>query len=400
MIVGPCTVITGGTHPAVLEDAGVHIVGGHIAHVAHLSALAGAYPEESLWPAHGQVLLPGLVNAHAHLARHLGRGRVHGRAAWAAYERALAPEDVYWSSLAAMIEGLRHGITTTFDLHRSSGSIELSLSEVAAAATDLGVRVAAAYGICTDDDPAERRAALEESMSFATEVRSRAEGTLRGLLGVRAADLASLDRLLREVLGESPAPAGVHVELDASGPMGEDAALWFGHAVPALWAHAEIAPASVLGLARERGDTLCARNGGTAPPHAAWGSDIGVVAPPAPGAPPPTAEEARAHYAHLLVHGAAFAERFFGAGLGRIEPGAPADLVLFDHAPCSDLTAESLGAHLGSGLLRAPVAGAIVAGEVVMEDGRFVHVDEREVAARARECAARLVQRSETPAAV
>jgi hypothetical protein len=50
--------------------------------------------------------------------------------------------------------------------------------------------------------------------------------------------------------------------------------------------------------------------------------------------------------------------------------------------------------------LRAPVTGAIVAGEVVMEDGRMTRVDSHEVAARARECAARIRQRIESAVAV
>jgi hypothetical protein len=44
-------------------------------------------------------------------------------------------------------------------------------------------------------------------------------------------------------------------------------------------------------------------------------------------------------------------------------------------------------------LLRSSVAGVMVAGNVVMDNGVLVTVDEREVAARARECAARLWKR-------
>lgn len=401
MIIGPCTVVTGGDAPAVLEDAGVHVIGAHIAHVAHLSALAGAYPEESLWPAHGQVLLPGLVNTHAHLGRHLARGLgcedVHD---WDAYERALSPEDIYWSAMAALVEGVRHGVTTVFDFHRSGGCIDLSLSEVVAAASDLGVRVATCYGVCDTDAPAERRAAIEECLGFANEVRSRRQGTLRGLLGVRASGLAAVDRLLREVLDASAHPAGVHVELAANGaPLAEDAAVWFGNAVPALWAHAEQAPASLVGLARERGDTLSAvmdaPAGAALVAGAAWGSDTGVNAPPAPEREPAGEEGRRAFYERVMVHGPRFAERCFGDALGCIEPGAPADLVLMDYRPATAITPRTLAAHLAAGLLRAPVTGAVVAGEVILEDGRLASVDEAEVAARARECAGRVWGRIE-----
>jgi hypothetical protein len=41
------------------------------------------------------------------------------------------------------------------------------------------------------------------------------------------------------------------------------------------------------------------------------------------------------------------------------------------------------------------VTGAVVAGEVVLEDGRLTGIDEAEVAARARECAGRVWARME-----
>jgi cytosine/adenosine deaminase-related metal-dependent hydrolase len=96
-----------------------------------------------------------------------------------------------------------------------------------------------------------------------------------------------------------------------------------------------------------------------------------------------------------MVHGSRFAERYFGEGLGRIEPGAPADLVLVDYRPATALSPDTLAAHLAAGLLRAPVTGVIVAGEILMEDGRLTTVDESEVAARARECARRVWGRIE-----
>ena len=73
-----------------------------------------------------------------------------------------------------------------------------------------------------------------------------------------------------------------------------------------------------------------------------------------------------------------------------IAPGAPADLVLVDYRPATESRHRALVAHLAAGLLRAPVSGVMVAGEIVIDNGALVTVDEREVAARARECARRV----------
>ena len=73
-----------------------------------------------------------------------------------------------------------------------------------------------------------------------------------------------------------------------------------------------------------------------------------------------------------------------------LAPGAPADLVMLDYRPSTELSNATLMQHLWTGLLRASVSGVMVAGQVVMDNGVLVSVDEREVAARARECAARV----------
>jgi hypothetical protein len=215
------------------------------------------------------VLLPGLVNAHAHLARHLARGLgLRTEAEWSRYESALSPEDVYWSSLAALVEGLRHGVTTVCDFHRSSGCMDLSLSEVAAAARKLGVRVAACYGAAERDTPLERRDAVAESLGLATDIRRRREGRMKALLGVRADTLAGLERLIGETRDQAGAPLPMHVELAVDlTPASAGAASWVraGRArfVGARGAHR--AGCSV----RRASAAIRSRRSARAPPHSA-----------------------------------------------------------------------------------------------------------------------------------
>jgi len=333
VIIGPCTIVTGGPEPRVWDGAAVRVVGAHIAAIGALGDLAHAYPDETLWPARGRVLMPGFVNAHAHLARHLARGLAPRTAAeWRRFDRALSAEDVSWAAQAALIEGVRHGVTTVVDFHRSGACLDLSLTEVVAAAERIGVRVATCYGAAEEDTPLERRA---DSLP--------------------------------------------------------------GTELPALWAHAERAPRGLLGAVRERGDALCATGAGAAAAlvregDVAWGSDDGANAPPVPDGPfaPALAD---AHYRRLFVTGARWASDHFGEELGILRAGAPADLILLDYRPATEFSTRTLGAHLWSGLLRAPVSGAMVAGNVVMDNGVLVTADEHEVAQRARECAARVWER-------
>lgn len=399
MIVGPCTVVSGGPDPVVLEDAAIRIVGSHVAQIGLAGSLAAAHPNDTLWPARGRVALPGFVNTHAHLARHLARGLgLRGAAEWRRYDRALSPEDVRWAVTAALAEGVRHGVTTVCDFHRSARCLDLSLSEVMAAAKRVGVRVATCYGASEEDTPAERRAAFEESLAFAGELAHERSHRWRGMLGVHATTLAGVDALLDQALEAAGDRLAVHVELGLDLTPAErwtGRRPWRDGGPPALWAHAESAPRGLLGAARERGDALTAVAPGAVAALArevevGWGSDASVNAPPLdePGWSRAGRDDAR--YRRLFVNGPRWAERQFGEGLGLLAQGAPADLVLVDYLPSTEFSARTLADHLGSGLLRAPVSGVMVAGEIVMDHGQLVTADEREVSQRARECARRV----------
>jgi len=406
VIIGPCPIVIGGAAPRVIPEGAVRVVGAHIAQIGPAGTLAAAYPDETVWPARGRVLMPGLVNTHAHLARHLARGLdLPDAPSWLRYDRALSPEDVHWAALAALVEGVRHGVTTVCDFHRSGGCLDLSLGEIVSAAHKLGVRIATCYGAAEPDTPLERRAALEESVGFARHVVRRREGRQLGLVGVQAQTLAGLDTLLHEALEAAGGRLAVHVDLALDSTPGErwkPSATWPATPLPALWAHADRAPRALVAALSERGDAFSMIGGGTPGALArevdlGWGSDAGVNAPPVMDAVGPRAADpagprpgAAAHYQRLFVHGARWAAAHFGERLGVIESGAPADLVLVEYRPATEFSERTLFAHLATGLARAPVSGVMVAGDIVMDHGTLVAIDETEVVTRARECAGRV----------
>jgi len=401
MIIGPCMVVTGGPEPAVLEEAGVRVIGAHIAQVGPAGSLAAAHPDDTLWPARGRVLMPGLVNTHAHLARSLARGlSLRTSEDWRRFDRTLSPDDVYWATMAALVEGVRHGVTTVCDFNRAGAGLDRALPEVIEAAGKVGVRVAACFGADEQDPAAERRAALAEGADFAHALSRKRSGRLRGMIGVRATTLPGLERLVHESLAAAGEQQAVHVELalDITPAERWGGALWPPGASAALWAHADRAPRGLVGALRERGDALTST--GTASMAAlareaelGWGSDAGVNAPPVPDPSQGWPHDRRMLellYQRVMVTGARWAAAHFGPRLGAIVSGAPADLLLVDYRPATEFSSDTLLDHLWAGLLRAPVSGVMVSGEILMDNGHLVSVDEREVAARARECARRV----------
>ena len=95
----------------------------------------------------------------------------------------------------------------------------------------------------------------------------------------------------------------------------------------------------------------------------------------------------------LLGANAELASETFGLDLGRLRPGAAADLVLWDYLPPTPLKAESLWGHVMFGLIDARARDVWVAGRQVLADGHPAGWDEDELAVRCREAARRLWER-------
>jgi cytosine/adenosine deaminase-related metal-dependent hydrolase len=94
---------------------------------------------------------------------------------------------------------------------------------------------------------------------------------------------------------------------------------------------------------------------------------------------------------------AAFGSAIFGEPLGQVEPGNQADLVVYDLLPSADGTAGLGGLLLQIAL--SPVAWTIVAGRVVVREGRVLAHDFRELAKDAQRALQSIASRAGAPSA-
>jgi len=98
-----------------------------------------------------------------------------------------------------------------------------------------------------------------------------------------------------------------------------------------------------------------------------------------------------------LAHGASVAATAFGEpSLGRITPGAPADLVVLDAPPPTPLHAENVAGHWIFGLSAAAVRDVLVDGRLVVAGRRPTAVDPIELVQRTRGAARRMWTRLES----
>ena len=92
----------------------------------------------------------------------------------------------------------------------------------------------------------------------------------------------------------------------------------------------------------------------------------------------------------LLAGGHRLAEALFGLPFGKLDAGAPADLVVFDYCSPTPIESANLAGHLFFGLDRSHVASVMVEGRWIVRDRRLLTVDIDALMAHARVTATRV----------
>lgn len=133
-----------------------------------------------------QLVMPGLVNAHTHLAMVLMRGyaddlplmRWLKEHIWP-LEAKLTDEDVYWGSLLGIAEMIRSGTTCFADMY-------FHMDSVARAIESSGMRALLAYGIIAPEPGERAEHELRISREFIERFHGVADGRIRTALGPHA----------------------------------------------------------------------------------------------------------------------------------------------------------------------------------------------------------------------
>ncbi len=159
----------------------------------------------------------GLVCAHHHLYSSLARGMPAPprtptafleilELVWWRLDRALDLDMIEWSAKLGALEALEAGCTAIIDHHESPNAIEGSLSTIADACAEVGVRVSCSYGVTDRHGPDGAKRGLEENERFL------AAGGL-GMVGVHAAFTCENDTLAAAAEMADRHDVGVHVHV-------------------------------------------------------------------------------------------------------------------------------------------------------------------------------------------
>jgi cytosine/adenosine deaminase-related metal-dependent hydrolase len=169
---------------------------------------------------------PGLVCAHHHLYSELARGMPAPpkvatnfqeilEQVWWRLDAALDLEMLEWSAKLGALEALESGTTAIIDHNETPNAIEGSLSVIADACAEVGVRVITAYGVSDRNGADGAVRGLEENRRFL------AEGG-QGLVGIHAAFTCSDESIHAAAALANEYNVGVHIHV-AEGPGDIDA---------------------------------------------------------------------------------------------------------------------------------------------------------------------------------
>ena len=171
LLIENTTIVTMNAQREVLSGASIAIVGERIAALGPADEVRAQYPEADCIDGHGKVVLPGLINAHTHIAMSLQKGITLAvpdglyRVMWPV-EKALTPEDVYIGALIGGAEALLGGTTCAVDHY-------FHAEQVARATTELGLRGVLGHTIMSRLGPITGEAELEEGIDFVRRWKGR-----------------------------------------------------------------------------------------------------------------------------------------------------------------------------------------------------------------------------------
>ena len=367
--------------------------------------------------------LPGLINAHTHVAMTLMRGYADDMELMPWLEQKIWPrevklkhDDIYWGSLLGMVEMLRAGVTTFNDMY-------WWFDATAQAAQESGIRASLAAVLLGFMDRAEGD--LAAAAEFAQQWRDAADGRITVMLGPHAPYTVP-DSIMRCVVETArELGIGVHIHLSETAkevresvekmgatPVAHMNRLGLLDLHPVLAAHCVHVTDEDIGILAERRVGVSHNPGsnmklasGTAPVPKMLKAGV-IVGLGTDGAASnnnlDVLEEARlaallhklacedptcvtAYQAlELATRGGA---RALGLGdrIGVLAPGMKADIILIGLNQPHLTPLHSIVSHLVYSARACDVRTVLVNGRVVVNDGKVTTVDEQEVMAKVAE---------------
>lgn len=431
MLITDGTLITMEAENRILSDHALYIADGIIREIGQTADLIARYPHEERFSAGGMYVLPGNICAHTHFYGAYARGmaipgdpprnfpEILSRLWWN-LDKALDRDAVRASALVCLVDAIRHGTTTLFDHHASPNAIEGSLDWIAQAVEQAGLSAVLCYEVTDRDGLDKAEAGIAENVRFIRAWQDHPR--IRGTFGLHASLSLSGQTLCaaRQAHPEGDA-GGFHIHVAEHEADEEDSLARYGKRVVqrlhehgilgrrSITAHCVHTDAAERTLLKETGTWI------THQPRSNMNNAVGAMPLDemmAEGQKLCLGNDGfsnvmyedwkAAYFLHKVVsrdprrangawiaemalaNNAALAEQFFpGQSIGKLIPGARADIIFVDYHPFTPLTAGNLPWHIIFGFEASMITTTIAGGRVLMRDRQLLTLDEKAVAEEA-----------------
>ncbi|HUN82189.1 MAG TPA: amidohydrolase family protein, partial [Phycisphaerae bacterium] len=362
------------------------------------------------------VVLPGLVNGHTHLYSALATGmpppprspkNFHEilKFIWWRLDSALDENSITASGFAGAVDALHSGTTTLIDHHASPNCIAGSLDMLESAIQSVGLRSLLCYEVTDRNGLDGARAGIEENRRYLKKCAARGAHQFAALAGAHAAFTMSDETLTAVSALGKDFNRGVHIHV-AEDPCDDQICRESFNAalVDRLERTGILQPETIIAhcihLSPEQSRDLSSRIAAVAHnPRSNMNNKVGHAPLDAlrnvqlgtDGIGSDMFAEARAAWfkardarteitpnriIEMLAQSARTASRRFNCPLGKLQPGAAADIVVTDYRPSTPLTTENAADHFIFAMSARHVRHVMVAGRWLLKDRRALHIDE------------------------
>ncbi|HWS42195.1 MAG TPA: putative aminohydrolase SsnA [Pseudoflavonifractor sp.] len=436
LLIGNGRLITRDPKLPYLESGAVVIDGEAIKEVGDYAALKAKYPQAEFVDARGQVIMPGLINAHTHIYSGLARGlAIDGNnptnfleileGMWWNIDRNLGMDGTKASAYATVLDCIRDGVTTIFDHHASFAEIPGSLFAIKDVCQEVGIRANLCYEVSDRDGEEKALQSIQENADFARWAKECGDDMITAMFGGHALFTIS-DKTFERMVAANNGMTGYHIHVAEGMNDVYDSLRNYGcRPVNRLLNHGILGEKTMLGhcihvnaaemdIIKETGTSVVTN------PESNMGNAVGVTPvlklyekgiPVALGTDAYTHDMLESLKVMLIIqrHNAChpnvgwmetmdalfktnpfIAAKYIKKPLGILAPGAAADVIVMDYKPFTPFGAENIDGHMLFGMMGKNCRTTIINGKVLYKDREFVNIDEARINAWTMEQAKKL----------
>src|SRR5699024_11063179 len=205
-----------------IENTNIYIVDKKIEHIGYLR---GDIKVDKIIDGKGKVALPGLINAHTHIAMSLLRNYADDvplhkwltEKIWPV-EAKLKAEDIYWGSMLSIVEMIQSGVTCFSDMY-------FFMDEVGKAVEESGIRGVLSRGLIEesgDNSEAINNEKLEDTKNLYNNWNGKADGRLKVMVAPHAPYTCGPSYIEKIMKLADELGAGIHIHLSETRKEVED----------------------------------------------------------------------------------------------------------------------------------------------------------------------------------